>query len=112
MAGSTVNLSKRYWAFAAFSRYIRSGAVRVAAYSTGSRVSVSAFRNWDGSIVVEAINTAGTAQPVGLQVPGQPGAGHAAAYLTDATHSLAPESAAAAPQAPPRSLTTWVIPAH
>ncbi len=112
VAGSTVNLSKRYWAFAAFSRYIRSGAVRVAAYSTGSRISVSAFRNWDGSIVVEAINTAATAQPVGLQVPGQPGAGHAAAYLTDATHSLAPESAAAAAQAPPRSLTTWVIPAH
>jgi glucosylceramidase len=111
VAGSNVNLSKRYWAFAAFSRYIRPGAARVAAHSADSNVSVSAFRNRDNSIVVEAINTANTAQPVGLQVSGRADPGHAAAYLTDATSSLSPETPAAATQAPPRSLTTWVIPA-
>lgn len=110
IAGSTVNLSKRYWAFAAFGRFIRPGAVRVAAGSANSALQVSAFRNRDGSLVVEAINNATTAQPA--QLTGLPGLARATAYLTDETHSLTPETAAAAAQAPPRSLTTWVIPAR
>jgi glucuronoarabinoxylan endo-1,4-beta-xylanase len=110
VAGANVNLSKRYWAFAAFGRFIRPGAVRVAARAGNAALQVSAFRNRDGSLVVEAINTAATPQPVGLA--GVPRLGRVTAYLTDGTHSLAPESAAAAAQAPPRSLTTWVIPAR
>ena len=114
VAGATVNLSKRYWAFAAFSRFIRPGAVRVGASTGNAALQVSAFRNRDGSLVVEVINTAATPQPVGLTGPeglgGRAGGrSRATAYLTDATHSLAPEGAAAA-TAPPRSLTTWVIP--
>jgi glucuronoarabinoxylan endo-1,4-beta-xylanase len=109
VVGSTINLSKRYWAFAAFGRYIRPGAVRVAAATSDSSLQVSAFRNLDGSMVVEVLNNSGTAQPVSVQGANLTGA---SAYLTDESDSLTPEAAGPGLQAPPTSLTTIVIPAQ
>ncbi|MDR0344004.1 MAG: hypothetical protein LBI49_13050 [Nocardiopsaceae bacterium] len=137
--GPTINLSSRYWASAAFGRYIRPGAVRVGAQAAAPGVQVSAFADPDGRLVIEAINTAAAAQQVRIQlggprgglggasprasaVGGRPpgpaqGAGgwrHAAAYLTDNGHNLAPVAPPAADgtaQLPARSLTTWVLPA-
>jgi len=83
--GSTINLSKRYWSFAAFGRYIRPGAVRVGASSSSSALSVSAFRDPGGSWVVEILNTGSTSQPVSLR--GLPG-GHATGYVTNESDAL------------------------
>ncbi len=107
VAGPTINLSKRYWAFAAFGRYIRPGAVRVGAVATDSNLQVSAFRNRDGSLVVEVLNTGTSGEPIALKGIGTSGA---SAYLTDEGDSLTPEPAGAGLQAPARSLTTIVLP--
>ena len=58
--GDGYRVSKRLWAFAAYSRFIRPGAVRVPATFDDPNVKVTAFRNRDGSMVVELLNT-GTA---------------------------------------------------
>jgi O-glycosyl hydrolase len=111
-AGPTVNLSARYWAFTAFSRFIRPGAVRVGARASDPGVQVSAYRNHAGSLVIEAINSGTSEEQVTLRVPGcTAGLGSAAGYLTDAGDSLAPQPAPAGGQAalPARSLSTWVI---
>jgi len=102
--GPVINLSKRYWAFAAFGRYIRPGAVRLGAASTDSALDVSAFRDAGGSWVVEILNTGTTAEPVSLH--GLP-AGHASAYVTNETDALTSQSGSLT--APARSLLTVVI---
>ena len=101
--GSTINLSKRYWAFAAFGRYIRPGAVRVGATSDNSNLSVSAFRDRDGSEVVEILNTGTTDVPVSLS--GVPTGG--TAYVTNESDSLTSQSGPLT--APARSLLTVVV---
>jgi O-glycosyl hydrolase len=106
--GPTINLSKRYWAFAAFGRYIRPGAVRIGAASTDSDLSVSAFANRDGSMVVEILNTGTTAQPVSLR--GIP-VNNASVFVTDEASALTQQPAGTAVTAQPRSLTTVTIPA-
>jgi glucuronoarabinoxylan endo-1,4-beta-xylanase len=102
--GSTINLSRRYWAFAAFGRYIRPGAVRIGATSDNSNMQVSAFRNRDGSRVVEILNTGTSDQPVTL--PGVP-AGDVSGYVTNEADALTPVSGPFT--APARSLLTMVI---
>jgi glucuronoarabinoxylan endo-1,4-beta-xylanase len=104
--GPTINLSDRYWAFAAFGRYIRPGAVRLGASSPDSSLAVSAFRNRDGSTVVEILNTGTTDAPVSLRgLPGLHGARHVAAYVTGPSSTLAPASPSTVPA---RSLLTVV----
>ncbi|HWG00606.1 MAG TPA: glycoside hydrolase family 30 beta sandwich domain-containing protein [Trebonia sp.] len=105
--GSAINLSKRYWAFAAFGRYIRPGAVRIGATTDNSNMRVSAFRDRDGATVVEILNSAGAAQPVALR--GVP-AGRAAAYVTNEADALAPRYGPLT--VPARSLLTVVVPAR
>ncbi len=83
--GDGVAVSKRLWALAAYSRFIRPGAVRVAAEASDPAVKVTTFRNRDGSTVLELLNTATT--PLRTSVAGTPG-GRATTYLTDGTHSL------------------------
>jgi glucuronoarabinoxylan endo-1,4-beta-xylanase len=103
--GATINLSKRYWSFAAFGRYIRPGAVRVGASASSSALDVSAFRDRDGSRVVEILNTGTTAQPVSLR--GLPG-GHVTGYVTNESDALAAQPGGPL-TAPARSLLTVVI---
>ncbi|HUN31984.1 MAG TPA: glycoside hydrolase family 30 beta sandwich domain-containing protein [Trebonia sp.] len=102
--GPTINLSKRYWAFAAFGRYIRPGAVRIGASSLAGDLSASAFRNRDGSTVIEILNTGTVSTPVRLR--GLPGRG-ATAYVTNEADSLAPVTGPLT--VPARSLLTVVI---
>jgi glucuronoarabinoxylan endo-1,4-beta-xylanase len=103
--GPAINLSKRYWSFAAFGRYIRPGAVRVGASASSSALEVSAFRDPGGSWVVEILNTGTTAQPVSLR--GLPG-GHATAYVTNESDALTAQPRGPL-TAPARSLLTVVI---
>jgi len=116
LQGDSYQASGRLWALAAFSRFIRPGAVRVAASSDGGVVS-AAFRNQNGSVVVELLNTTASAAPVSVELRDPPVAGWARPYLTDASNQVAAQPAVAvhggklSTSAPPRSVVTLVFPA-
>ena len=92
--GTQYHVSKRLWAMAAYSRFIRPGAFRVTASTGNPALKISAFRNRDGSKVIDIINTAAT--PVSEQLLLDPGtaAARAASYVTDTDHSVARADAA------------------
>jgi glucosylceramidase len=95
------------WALAAYSRFIRPGAVRLGASAADPALKVSAFRNPDGSAVIEALNT-GTTALTWKGVRGQ-----ATSYLTDGANSLTPRPVTGRTVTlPPRALTTIVIKGH
>lgn len=56
---TSVTASGRLWAFAHFGRFVRPGAVRIAATSSTSSLTVSAFKNTDDTLSLQVIN-AGT----------------------------------------------------
>lgn len=108
-ANDAYRVSSRLYAFAAYSRFIRPGAVRIGVDTTPAGLKVSAYRNADGTEVVEIINTgdAAVSTTIDMRRP--------TVYLTDATHRLAkaPEIITKHGQRstldlPPRSLTTLV----
>jgi hypothetical protein len=100
-------VAKRFWALAAYGRFIRPGAVRIDASSPNPDLKVSAFRNRDGSRVIEVINT-GTRPVTWHGVPRG-----ATAYLTDSTHDLAPSKiTGGSVTLQPRALTTIVAGGH
>jgi O-glycosyl hydrolase len=107
-------VSKRLWAFAAYSRFIRPGAVRVPAQLADPNVKATAFRNADGSMVVELLNT-GTST-VDTSFTTDTRIRRATTYLTDETHSVERVGEARLSgsrrvpvQLAPRSLTTLVL---
>ena len=103
-ANTTYHVSKRLWALAAYSRFIRPGAVRLDTSATDPALQVSALRNEDGSTVMEVLNT-GTTAVTWNRVDGQ-----ATAYLTDGTHSLSPSPVTGnTVTLQPRALTTIVF---
>ena len=63
-----VTPSKRLWAFAQFSRFVRPGAVRVAA--SGSGLKVSAYLNVDGRVAVQVINSGTGSVAVDVKLSG------------------------------------------
>lgn len=111
-ANDAFRVSSRLYAFAAYSRFIRPGAVRIGvadAPDAPDALKVSAYRNANGTEVVEIINTGDTAiaTTVDLLRP--------TAYVTDATHNLvqvpgvvARRNSQTTVQLAPRSLTTLV----
>ena len=115
--GSTVIPSGRLWAFANYSRYVRPGAVRIAATSSNSAVDLTAFRNPDGSVAVVALNTGTSADPVtySLSGTGTPSGATVTPYLTSASSDTAAQAAttvsggAFTATVPARSLVTYVI---
>ncbi|KAM7210526.1 glycoside hydrolase family 30 protein [Rhypophila decipiens] len=65
--GGDYVVSKRFWAFAHYSRTIRPGAVRLGVSSAGTaNLRTTAFENVDGSVVANIINT--KPKPAALQV--------------------------------------------
>jgi glucosylceramidase len=114
--GANYTVSKRLWAMASYSRYVRPGATRIAASTSDSTLKTSAYRNTDGSVVVVALNTATSASPVtySLQNTGIT-SGSAAPYLTNSANDMsaqspAPVSAGAfSATVPARSLVTYKI---
>jgi O-glycosyl hydrolase len=104
------SVSKRFWALAAYSRFIRPDAVRIGVTASDPALRVSAFRNKDGSEVVEILNTATTAVNTTLKTK----SGKATLYLTDGGNSLAPtvlpgRHGHRPVTLQPRSLTTIVV---
>jgi glucosylceramidase len=116
MDGADYHVSSRLWAMAAYSRFIRPEAVRVGAESGASGVNVTAFRNADGSTVVEILNTGDGAVNQSFDLTGGEVAGTGSVYLTDGTHGLERTGDAAVSDdgrltldLPARSLTTVVL---
>lgn len=112
--GDAYHVSKRLWALAAYSRFIRPGAVRVGARATGDGLKVTAFRDADGGQVVEILNTGTAAVTTDLLTGGDARRSRVTAYLTDSTRSVSPVDAVHGRGAnmradlAPRSLTTIV----
>lgn len=55
-SSTSVVASGRLWAFAHFGRFVRPGALRIAATSSTSSLTVSAFKNTDGTLSLQVIN--------------------------------------------------------
>ncbi|KAJ7364633.1 glycoside hydrolase [Mycena albidolilacea] len=69
-SGTTVTPSKRLWAFAQWSRYVRPGAVRLGTSGSGTNLKFSAFKNPDGSVSVQVLNNGGAAAAIKVATSG------------------------------------------
>lgn len=110
----TYEVSRRLWAFANWSRYVRPGAVRVAT-SGGSGVRTAAFRNEDGTIAVIAISTGGSNTNVSVRISGGDAPVAVQAFVSDGTRNCARTEATLAADGTvsgsvaARSITTFFI---
>ncbi|WP_198586763.1 carbohydrate binding domain-containing protein [Glycomyces xiaoerkulensis] len=86
--GADYNVSKRLWATAAYSRFVRPEAHRVDAGTDGTLLKISAYRNADGSRVVNLINNRDSRAEVDLDLEGVKPGTCIATYVTDEDHSL------------------------
>lgn len=79
----TYRVSSRFYAYSAFSRFVRPGAERIGVDHQLANAKISAYRNADGTQVVEIINTGTEAlnTDIDLKLP-------VTAYLTDSAHNL------------------------
>ncbi|KAB5570064.1 glycoside hydrolase superfamily [Coniochaeta sp. 2T2.1] len=82
---NTIEVSRRLWALANWSRFVRPGAVRVGS-SGGSGVKTAAFRNVDRTVAVVAISTGSSASSVSIKVSGLTPAS-VGAWVSDGTHN-------------------------
>ncbi|WP_435280301.1 glycoside hydrolase family 30 protein [Streptomyces koelreuteriae] len=116
MDGANYHVSKRLWALANYSRFIRPGATRIGATTSDGNLRLSAFRNTDGTVTVVALNAASSATPVsfGLQNIGFT-TGTATPYLTNGSQSTARQPAVPVTggslkaTVPARSLVTYTL---
>jgi glucosylceramidase len=83
VAGDTYRVSSRYYVFSAFSRYIDPGAVRFDVEHDMDRLKVSAYRNPDGSRVVQLLNLGQEPVSTEIDLPRS-----VTTYLTDNDHDL------------------------
>lgn len=109
-----VEPSKRLWAFANWSRFVRPGAVRVGAQG-GQGVRTSAFVNVDGALAVQVIN-GGNDQSVTINVSGGDAYVIATAWVTDNTRdcdeitaTLGTDGKSVSGNVPARSMVTFVL---
>lgn len=114
--GPNYRVSKRLWALASYSRFIRPGAIRVAASAADGDVLISAFRNPDESQVVVLLNTSQSQLCLEVTMEGMFNYGsRCTTYLTDSEHSMEPgqhsdmRDALLRVQQPPRSLISIVV---
>ncbi|OJJ44711.1 hypothetical protein ASPZODRAFT_71134 [Penicilliopsis zonata CBS 506.65] len=82
--------SKRFYAFAQFSRFVRPGARRVEAASSNPVVTVSAFRNQDGTLATQVINNATSSYEIDVKVDGLETGVSVQPYLTNNEYDLEP----------------------
>jgi O-glycosyl hydrolase len=115
--GSAVAPSGRLWAFANYSRYVRPGAVRIGATSSNGSVTMTAFKNTDGTVAIVALNTLSTADAItySLSGTGTPNGATVTPYLTSSSSNAAAQAAtsvsggAFSATIPARSLVTYVV---
>lgn len=111
----TLTVPKRFWAFAQYSRGVRPGAVRVAATSSTTNVKVTAFENLDGSLAIQAINSAASNYNMSLSLKGLTGK-TITSWLTDNNNNfttwngtLASSGTGLTGSVPPYSLVSFII---
>ncbi|MEU0091937.1 glycoside hydrolase family 30 beta sandwich domain-containing protein [Kribbella sp. NPDC006257] len=114
--GDNYRVSKRLWAMANYSRFIRPGAGRIGATTSAASLKTSAFRNTDGSVVVVALNTATSSNQLSFSVANVGfTAGSVTPYLTNGSNNTAAQSpisltnSAFQATVPARSLVTYVV---
>ncbi|KAJ5971466.1 uncharacterized protein N7479_001384 [Penicillium vulpinum] len=88
LIGDEVIPSKRFWAFAQFSRFARPGAHRVEATSSAPLLYVSSFLNRDGSLATQVINNGTEAYYVSLKVDTSGRIHKVQPWVTDNEHDL------------------------
>jgi glucuronoarabinoxylan endo-1,4-beta-xylanase len=114
--GSTYSVSKRLWAMANYSRFIRPGANRIGATTGDGNLQLSAYRNTDGTVAVVVLNTGGSAIAVtyALQNTGVT-TGTATPYLTNGANDTAAQpdigvgGGTFSATVPARSLVTYLV---
>ncbi|MFF5841203.1 glycoside hydrolase [Streptomyces massasporeus] len=116
MDGANYHVSKRLWALANYSRFIRPGATRIGAGTSDADLRLSAFRDPDGSVTVVALNAAATATPVSFSLRNIGfTSGTATPYVTDNSRSTARQQAVPVTggslkaTVPARSLVTYTV---
>ncbi|KAK4222373.1 glycoside hydrolase superfamily [Podospora fimiseda] len=109
-----VDPSKRLWAMGNWSRFVRPGAVRVG--TSGSGLRTTAFRNVDGTVSIQVINSGGaTTVSITLNNAGGLTVGSATAWVTDNTRDLTEigakvdASGRVTGSVPQRSMVTFVL---
>jgi O-glycosyl hydrolase len=115
--GSTVAPSGRLWAFANYSRYVHPGAVRIGATSSNGSVTLTAFKNTDGTIAIVALNTLSSSDAItySLSGTGTPNGATVTPVLTNSSNNAATQAAtsvsggAFSATIPARSLVTYVV---
>jgi glucuronoarabinoxylan endo-1,4-beta-xylanase len=114
--GSSFDVSKRLWAFANYSRFVRPGATRIGATTSNNNLLVTAFTNTDGSLAIVILNTAAHAMTVPIALPTDiPNGTRVAPYLTDTTHNTDKQDTVTISNGvfpatlPSRSLITYTI---
>src|ERR1700678_2627518 len=117
--GSTVTPSGRLWAFGNFSRFVRPGAVRIAATTSDSNLTLDAFKNTNGTVSVVAMNTGTSTDPLtfNLDDTGVANGATVTPYLSNSSSDIAAQSTTTVSSGafsytmPARSLVTFEIPA-
>ncbi|MFI7136901.1 hypothetical protein ACIBQ5_03760 [Streptomyces massasporeus] len=92
--GANHHVSKRPWALANHSRFIRPGATRIGGCTSDADLRLSAFRDHDGSVTAVALHAAATATPVPFSLRNIGfTSGTATPYVTDNSHGTARQQA-------------------
>ena len=116
MNGDGYRVSKRLWALAGYSRFIRPNATRIGTTASDGNLMLSAFRNTDGTLTVVALNNGTSANSVtyALKNTGIT-TGTATPYLTNTTGNMTAQATARfsggafTATVPARSLVTYRI---
>jgi O-glycosyl hydrolase len=112
---NTYEPSKRLWAFANYSRFIRPGATRLDAQTGNGDLRVSAFKNTDGRYAIVVLNKARSDMMVTFTLRNATAGNLAVPYLTNETNdtaqqpNIAIEDGAFTASVPARSLVTYAI---
>lgn len=107
--------SKRFWAFAQFSRFVRPGAYRIEAASSNLNITVSSFKNENGKIATQLLNQGDFESQVNVQIAGLKAGMSVQPYITNNDYDLKPLTPIVSvrggffnTQIPARSLVTFV----
>lgn len=96
-------ITKRYYAFGNFSKFIKKGDVRTEIVSSPDTLRLIAFKN-ASQIKIIAVNLSGSEQELDLSCAGNGGT----AYITDRDNSLTPRTFSKSFTLSPESVTTFI----
>jgi hypothetical protein len=110
ISGTTVNPSARLWAYGQWSRSVRPGAVRVGTSGAPSSILTSAFKNTDGSVSVQMLNTGSTSQSVSIATTGFT-ASTVKAYITNQSNNgiVSTTASLSGATVPGHSMMTFIL---